>query len=75
MELGYTADDMQAGMGLKAAVEALPPGVMPDIQAAIDYAAQRSGRKVGIVGFCWGGLLTVLACCLLAAAWLPPQCR
>ena len=24
---------------------------MPDIQAAIDYAAQRSGRKVGIVGF------------------------
>ncbi len=30
------------------------PRVMPDIQAAIDYAAQRSGRKVGIVGFCWG---------------------
>ena len=59
VELGYTADDMQAGMELKAAVEALPaPGVMPDIQAAIDYAAQRSGRKVGMVGFCWGGLLT-----------------
>ena len=66
VELGYTGDDMQAGMGLKAAVEALPaPGVMPDIQAAIDYAAARSGRKVGIVGFCWGGLLTWRAACTL----------
>ena len=66
VELGYTADDMQAGMELNAAVEALPaPGVMPDIQAAIDYAAQRSGRKVGIVGFCWGGLLTWRAACTL----------
>ena len=66
VELGYTADDMQAGMALKTAVDTLPaPGVMPDIQAAIDYAAQQSGRKVGIVGFCWGGLLTWRAACQL----------
>lgn len=66
VELGYTAEDMQAGMGLKAAVEALPaPGVMPDIQAAIDYAAAQSGVKVGIVGFCWGGLLTWRSACTL----------
>lgn len=66
VELGYTGDDMQAGMGLKAAVEALPaPGVMPDIQAAIDYAAAQSGGKVGIVGFCWGGLLIWRAACEL----------
>jgi len=57
VELGYTGDDMQAGMALKAAVEALPaPGVLQDVQAAVDYAA-KSG-KVGIVGYCWGGLLT-----------------
>lgn len=57
VELGYTGDDMQAGSTLKAAVEALPaPGVLQDVQAAVDYAA-RAG-KVGIVGFCWGGLLT-----------------
>ena len=67
VDMGYTGDDMKAGMGLKAAVEALPaPGVMPDIQAAIDYAAQQSGRKVGIVGFCWGGLLTWRAACTLS---------
>ena len=59
VDMGYGSDDMKAGMALKAAVEALPaPGVMPDIQAAIDHAAQRSGCKVGMLGFCWGGLLT-----------------
>jgi carboxymethylenebutenolidase len=57
VNLGYTEADMNAGFGLKTAVEALPaPGVMPDIQAAINHAAQAG--KVGIVGYCWGGLLT-----------------
>jgi carboxymethylenebutenolidase len=57
VDLGYSPDDMGAGIALKAAVEALPaPGVLQDIQAAIAYAAQAG--KVGIVGYCWGGLLT-----------------
>ena len=57
VELGYTDEDMKAGFGLKTAVEALPaPGVLQDIQAAVDYAGKAG--KVGIVGYCWGGLLT-----------------
>jgi carboxymethylenebutenolidase len=57
VEIGYTGDDMQAGMALKTAVEALPsPGVLQDVQAAVEYAAKAG--KVGIVGYCWGGLLT-----------------
>jgi len=57
VDLGYTQEDMGKGMALKAAVEALPaPGVMQDIQAAINHAAQAG--KVGIVGYCYGGLLT-----------------
>jgi carboxymethylenebutenolidase len=57
VELGYTQDDMSEGMALKNAVENLPaPGVMQDIQAAINHAAQAG--KVGIVGYCYGGLLT-----------------
>ncbi len=64
VELGYQPDDMSAGMALKAAVEALPaPGVLQDIQAAIDHAA--SAGKVGVVGYCWGGLLTWRTACLL----------
>jgi len=56
VELGYSGPDMNEGVRLKAAVEALPaPGVLQDIQAAVQQAAQ-SG-KVGIVGYCWGGLL------------------
>ncbi len=57
VELGYTEEDMKAGSALKAAVEALPaPGVLQDVQAAVEYAAKAG--KVGIVGYCWGGLLT-----------------
>lgn len=64
VELGYSDEDMQAGFALKTAVEALPsPGVMQDLQAAIDHAAQ--GGRVGMVGFCWGGLLTWRAACTL----------
>ncbi|CAN5342756.1 dienelactone hydrolase family protein [soil metagenome] len=56
VDLGYTGEDMKAGVAFKAAVEALPaPGVLQDIQAAVDYAG-RAG-KVGIVGYCYGGLL------------------
>ena len=66
VELGYTDADMGEGFGYKTAVEALPaPGVMQDIQAASDHAAQVSGGKVGIVGYCWGGLLTWRSACTL----------
>lgn len=64
VELGYAPDDMSAGMALKATVEALPaPGVLQDIQAAITHAA--GAGKVGVVGYCWGGLLTWRTACLL----------
>jgi carboxymethylenebutenolidase len=66
VELGYVGSDMDTGRELKAAAEALPaPGVLADIQAAIDHAARASGGKVGVTGFCWGGLLAWRAACLL----------
>ncbi len=64
VDIGYSTDEMNAGFALKTAVEALPaPGVMQDVQAAIAHAAQAG--KVGITGFCWGGLLTWRAACTL----------
>lgn len=64
VELGYTADDMAHGMALKGAADALPgAGVQTDIRAALDYALGRGVGAVGIVGFCWGGVLTWRAAC------------
>ncbi len=64
-ELAYSPEDISAGVALKAAVEALPaPGVMQDIQAAVEHAA--SAGKVGVVGYCWGGLLAWRSACLLS---------
>ena len=60
VNLGYTPEDIQAGIALKAAAEAVLPLVMQDVQAAVDFATQQlqTGGKVGVVGYCWGGLLT-----------------
>lgn len=65
VDLGYSAEDIQAGIALKAAAEALGvPTLMLDVQAAVAYAAAQAG-KVGIVGYCWGGLLSWRAACLV----------
>jgi len=64
VDLGYTPQDIAAGVALKAAVEALPaPGVLQDIAASVAYAAQFGA--VGVVGYCWGGLLAWRAACTL----------
>ena len=66
VELGYAEADMVTGMAFKTAIEALPaPGALQDIQASIDHAHKVCGGKVGVVGYCWGGLLTWRAACLL----------
>ena len=42
------------------------PQVLGDVQAAIDYLSARpevAGRRVGITGFCMGGMYTFLAAC------------
>ncbi|MEO9103207.1 MAG: dienelactone hydrolase family protein [Burkholderiaceae bacterium] len=69
VELGYAPPDINAGRALKTAAEALPaPGVLAAIEAAISYAADANGAspvKVGVVGYCWGGLLSWRAACML----------
>jgi carboxymethylenebutenolidase len=64
VDLGYSPDDISAGRALKEAVEALPaPGVLQDIAACVAYGA--AFGKVGVVGYCWGGLLAWRAACAL----------
>jgi carboxymethylenebutenolidase len=64
LSLGYTQEDMTKGFAHKTFVENLPNEVsMLDIQAAIDYVAHAG--KVGLVGYCWGGLLSWRSACKL----------
>ncbi|MEN9670680.1 MAG: hypothetical protein RL018_957 [Pseudomonadota bacterium] len=67
VNLGYTADDVSVGKELKAAAEAIQPQVMLDVQAAVEFALKQLpiGKKVGVVGYCWGGLLTWRAASLV----------
>ncbi len=67
VNLGYSADDVNIGKDLKAAAEAIQPQVMQDVQAAVDFALKKlpAGKRVGVVGYCWGGLLTWRAASLI----------
>jgi len=60
VELGYTAEDVQAGLALRAKVDLAD--TLKDIEAAIKALA---GKPVAIVGYCWGGALAWQAACKL----------
>ena len=62
VELGYEEADM--GRGIELAFQKLQmPNTLADIQAAIDHSSAHG--PVGVVGYCFGGLLTWLAACEL----------
>ncbi|MEM8769043.1 MAG: dienelactone hydrolase family protein [Pseudomonadota bacterium] len=62
VELGYEQEDM--GKGIELAFQKLDRDLaLADIQAAIEVAGGHG--KVGVVGYCFGGLLTWLAACEL----------
>ncbi|MGR8946949.1 MAG: dienelactone hydrolase family protein [Gammaproteobacteria bacterium] len=61
VELGYE-EQADFDKGLKLAFEDVPiTDALKDIQAAVDVAAEHG--RVGVVGYCYGGLLTWLSAC------------
>jgi carboxymethylenebutenolidase len=52
VELGYTPDDVQAGIALRAKIT--DEQAMMDIEAA---AASLNTAAIGIIGYCWGGTI------------------
>ncbi len=62
VELGYEADDMARGIDIAFSQLAMPD-TLADLQAATNHAAGQG--QVGVVGYCFGGLLAWLAACEL----------
>lgn len=57
-EFGYAPEDVVRGREIRAQVS--DEQALVDVRAAIDFAA-RAGRRVAVLGFCWGGTLAWLA--------------
>jgi carboxymethylenebutenolidase len=53
-EFGYAPEDVARGREIRAQVS--DEQALIDVQAAIDLAG-RGGRRVAVLGFCWGGTL------------------
>ncbi|MAN81374.1 MAG: carboxymethylenebutenolidase [Rhodospirillaceae bacterium] len=62
-EVGYTPDDIAKGRVMKDNGNAHFDNVMLDVEAARKVAAEAG--KVGITGYCWGGVVTWAAACRL----------
>lgn len=63
-EVGYTPDDIAKGRDVRGKMDM--EQVLGDMQATADVLKARpetKGQKLGVVGFCWGGLLTYLSAC------------
>ena len=61
VQLVYEPDDITRGREIRAKADMAD--VIADVAAAAEAAAE--GGKVGIVGYCWGGLIVYLAACRL----------
>jgi carboxymethylenebutenolidase len=63
VELGYEGTDMQKAVSFIPKLNA--DDSTADIAAAVEFAATETGKKVGIIGYCWGGSLAWIAACRL----------
>jgi len=58
LQLGYGPEDMKKAFGLYA--ELKPEVQLLDVAAAFEFA-KSAGKGIGVVGFCYGGLLSWLS--------------
>lgn len=59
VELIYEGADMQTGRSL--AQKLVPDLALSDIGAAIEFVCSSTAKKIGIVGYCYGGTMAWLA--------------
>jgi len=66
VELGYEGADMQRALSFVPKLDIEKSSA--DVAAAFEFAASATGKKVGVVGYCFGGTLAWLAAARLKPA-------
>jgi carboxymethylenebutenolidase len=59
VELGYDASDGRRGMALRQKLDLTK--ALADVDAALGFASNETRKKVGVIGYCFGGLLAWLS--------------
>jgi carboxymethylenebutenolidase len=59
VELTYDGADMQRAVGLYQKLK--EETALLDVEAALTYAQKETGKKVGVIGYCYGGKMAWLA--------------
>ena len=59
VELKYEGEDLKTGMSLVQNL--IPDLALSDVAAASEFACSSTGKKVGIIGYCYGGTMAWLA--------------
>ncbi len=67
VELGYSEDNIILGREYKAKAHANLDNVLTDVRAAWEAAraAGQGNNKVGVIGYCWGGVVVWASACRL----------
>src|SRR5277367_7193286 len=59
LELGYEGEDMQKARSLASRLDL--DNALKDTAAALEYARRQTGKKVGVIGYCFGGTIAWVA--------------
>jgi len=59
VQLAYAGEDMKKAYELYQKLD--PATALQDVAAALDYVKAQTGKKVGTIGYCYGGLLSWLS--------------
>ncbi len=60
VELGYEGEDAKRASSFFLPKLSMEKSLL-DVSAALDYAADQTGKNVGVIGYCYGGSLAWLA--------------
>lgn len=59
VELSYEGTDLQKAMSIRQKLDIAKS--VQDVNAALEYVREQTGRKSGVIGYCFGGLLAWLS--------------